>query len=140
MVEDIEATAAKLRSETQTTVLGPDAVQAQKHESRPARPKKSYAPLFHAFSCRLRRELYDAYHLFLAAFRDASEKLRSGDRNAKFPTSECRRRADGHELQSPGLNDCGPNCNEVLVEIATHGARLWLTAAEVPLELGVILS
>ena len=86
MVEDIEATAAKLRSETQTTVLGPDAVQAQKHESRPARPKKSYAPLFHAFSRRLRRELYDAYHLFLAAFRDASEKLRSGDRNVRFPT------------------------------------------------------
>jgi hypothetical protein len=86
MVEDIEATAARLRSETQTTVLGPDAVQAQKHESRPARPKKSYAPLFHAFSRRLRRELYEAYHLFLAAFRDASEKLRSGDRNAKFPT------------------------------------------------------
>ena len=25
-------------------------------------------------------------NLFLAAFRDASEKLRSGDRNAKFPT------------------------------------------------------
>jgi REP element-mobilizing transposase RayT len=85
MVEDIEATAARLRSETQTTFLGPDAVQAQKHESRPARPKKSYAPLFHAFSRRLRRELYDAYHLFLAAFQDASEKLRSGDRNAKFP-------------------------------------------------------
>ena len=56
MVEDIEATAARLRSETQTTVLGPDAVQAQKHESRPAHPKKSYAPLFDALSCRLRRE------------------------------------------------------------------------------------
>jgi hypothetical protein len=66
-------------------VLGPDAVQAQKPEDRPARPKKSYAPLFHAFSRRLRRELYDAYHLFLAAFREAAEKLRSGDRNASFP-------------------------------------------------------
>jgi hypothetical protein len=66
MVEDIEATAAKLRSETQTTVLGPDAVQAQKHESRPARPKRSYAPLFHAFSRRLRRELYEVYHLFFS--------------------------------------------------------------------------
>jgi hypothetical protein len=85
MVEDIEATAAKIRSETQVAVLGPEAVQAQKHENRPARSKKSYAPLFHAFSRRLRRELYDAYHLFLAAFRDASEKLRSGDRGARFP-------------------------------------------------------
>lgn len=85
MVEDIEATAAKVRLETQVAVLGPEAVQAQKHENRPARSKKSYAPLFHAFSRRLRRELYDAYHLFLAAFRDASEKLRSGDRGARFP-------------------------------------------------------
>jgi hypothetical protein len=86
LVEDIEATAAKLRSETNAVVLGPDAVQAQKPEDRPARPKKSYAPLFHAFSRRLRRELYDAYHLFLASFREAAEKLRSGDRNASFPT------------------------------------------------------
>jgi hypothetical protein len=46
MVADIEAAAAKLRSETKAVVLGPDAVQAQKPEDRPARPKKSYAPLF----------------------------------------------------------------------------------------------
>jgi hypothetical protein len=43
-VADIEAAAAKLRSETKAVVLGPDAVQAQKPEDRPARPKKSYAP------------------------------------------------------------------------------------------------
>jgi hypothetical protein len=86
MVEDIETTAAKLRSETRAVVLGSDAVEAQKHEARPAHSKKSYAPLFYAFSRHLRRELYDAYHLFLAAFRDASDKLRSGDRNARFPT------------------------------------------------------
>jgi hypothetical protein len=86
MVKDIEVTASKIRSEAQASVLGPEAVQAQTHENRPACSKKSYAPLFHAFSRRLRRDLYDAYHLFLAAFREASEKLRSGDRDARFPT------------------------------------------------------
>lgn len=85
MVEDIEATAARVRLETSAVVLGPEGVQAQEPESRPDHPKKSPAPLFHAFCRRLRRELYEAYHLFLAAFRDASEKLRSGDRNASFP-------------------------------------------------------
>jgi len=30
--------------------------------------------------------IYDAYQLFLAAFREAAEKLRSGDRSARFPT------------------------------------------------------
>ena len=54
-------------------------------QTRPAKPKKSPAPLFHAFTRRIRRELYEAYHLFLAAFRDAADRLRAGDRNASFP-------------------------------------------------------
>jgi hypothetical protein len=32
-----------------------------------------------------RQDLYDAYSWFVAAFRTASEKLRSGDLTAKFP-------------------------------------------------------
>src|SRR6185369_8250952 len=43
------------------------------------------APLFHAFTRRVRREFYEAYHLFLAAFRDAADRLRAGHRTAKFP-------------------------------------------------------
>jgi hypothetical protein len=68
-----------------TAVLGAAAVRAQKPFNKPARPKKSPAPLFHAFIRRVRRELYEAYHLFLAAFRDSADCLRSGDRTAKFP-------------------------------------------------------
>jgi hypothetical protein len=49
------------------------------------KPKKSPAPLFHAFTRRVRRELYDVDHLFLAAFRDAADKWRAGDRNVGFP-------------------------------------------------------
>jgi hypothetical protein len=49
------------------------------------RPKKSSAPRFHAFTKKVRRQLYEAYALFVAAFREAAEKLRAGDRMARFP-------------------------------------------------------
>jgi hypothetical protein len=54
-------------------------------ESAFAIVKKTPEPLVHTFARRVRRELYEAYHLFLAAFRDAADRLRSGDRNAQFP-------------------------------------------------------
>ena len=57
----------------------------QEPHSKPVRSKKSPAPRFHAFRKSVRRELYEAYAWFVAAFRDASEKLRSGDLTAKFP-------------------------------------------------------
>ena len=33
----------------------------------------------------MRKSLREAYGLFLAAFRDAAELLKSGDRSARFP-------------------------------------------------------
>jgi hypothetical protein len=86
IVQKIEETAAKDREESGSTVLGAAAVCTQKPFDQPARPKKSPAPLFHAFTRRVRRELYEAYHLFLAAFRDAADRLRAGDRTGRFPT------------------------------------------------------
>jgi len=53
---------------------------------KPVRSKKSPAPRFHAFRKTVRQEIYEAYSWFLAAFRDASEKLRSGDLRAQFPS------------------------------------------------------
>jgi hypothetical protein len=85
IVQRIEETAAKGREESGSAVLGATAVRAQKPFDQPARPKKSSAPLFHAFTRRVRRELYEAYHLFLAAFRDAADRLRVGDRTARCP-------------------------------------------------------
>ena len=52
---------------------------------RPKRSKRSPAPLFHAVSVRVRDELWEGYRWFVAAFRDAAEKLRVGDRSAAFP-------------------------------------------------------
>jgi len=54
-------------------------------ETRPRKIKKSPAPFFHAFRKKVRKALWEAYGLFFAAFREAAEKLRAGDRSAEFP-------------------------------------------------------
>jgi hypothetical protein len=65
--------------------LGADAVRRQQPHTRPNRTKKSPAPLFHTASRKAYLELREAYSRFVAAFRDAAEKLRAGDRIARFP-------------------------------------------------------
>ena len=65
--------------------LGIKAILAQKPQDRPVRPKKSPAPLFHAFTKTTRRALWKAYSWFVAAFREAAEKLKTGDRLVIFP-------------------------------------------------------
>lgn len=65
--------------------LGTDAALKLNPETRPARSKKSPAPLFHAATKAIRKALWEAYALFVAAFREASERLRAGDRTARFP-------------------------------------------------------
>jgi hypothetical protein len=82
----IEADARAEREKRGTKPLGREAVLAQDPHDKPVRSKKSPAPRFHAFRKSVRRELYDAYASFVAAFRDASEKLRAGDLTAKFPS------------------------------------------------------
>ena len=47
--------------------------------------KRSPAPLVHAASKRMREEIYRVYALFVAAFREAAEHLKAGDRSARFP-------------------------------------------------------
>jgi hypothetical protein len=65
--------------------LGPAGVRAQNPETRPKKIKKSPAPFFHALRKKVRKVLWEAYGLFLAAFREAAEKLRAGDRSVVFP-------------------------------------------------------
>jgi hypothetical protein len=45
------------------------------------------APFFHAASRKIRRELYEAYRHFLAAFRDAATRLRVGERDVISPSA-----------------------------------------------------
>ncbi|MES1240164.1 MAG: hypothetical protein ABUT39_00955 [Acidobacteriota bacterium] len=85
LVEEIERDARAARIERGTSVLGADAVLRQRPHNRPNRTKKSPAPRFHAASKAIRDGLREAYGLFLAAFRDAAELLKQGDRSARFP-------------------------------------------------------
>lgn len=53
--------------------------------SSAAKSKKSPAPRFHAATKAMLKLLWETYALFVAAFREAAELLRSGDRTARFP-------------------------------------------------------
>ncbi|HEY2290847.1 MAG TPA: hypothetical protein VGM86_09120 [Thermoanaerobaculia bacterium] len=85
LVEDIESEVAARRKRTGAKPLGVAAVLAQNPLRRPKKTKKSPAPAFHAASQAVRRELWDAYALFVAAYRSAAEKLRAGIRDVVFP-------------------------------------------------------
>ncbi|HMB53313.1 MAG TPA: transposase [Thermoanaerobaculia bacterium] len=54
------------------------------HDS-PGEPDARPAPAFHAYRRRARRRLEEAYREFTRAYRAASERLRTGDRSARFP-------------------------------------------------------
>jgi REP element-mobilizing transposase RayT len=85
LVEDIEAEAAARRKKNGVKPLGPAAILTQDPHRQPARSKKSPAPAFHAASQAVRYGLREAYSLFVAAYREAAEKLRAGNRNVRFP-------------------------------------------------------
>ena len=85
IVREIDETAAAQRAESLIPTLGPEGVRAQNPETRPKRIKKSPAPFFHALRKKVRKALWEAYGVFLAAYREAAEKWRAGDRGAVFP-------------------------------------------------------
>ena len=86
LIAEIEAEAAADRAQTGCPALGVKAILRQKPTDQPVKTKASPAPLFHAFSRKVRKELYEAYGWFVAAFREAADKLKDGDRTARFPT------------------------------------------------------
>jgi len=85
LVHEIEEEMATRRSRTGSQPLGVAAILGQHPHDRPKHSKRSPALLFHAVSATVRRELWEAYAWFVTAFRDASEKLRAGDRSVVFP-------------------------------------------------------
>ena len=86
LLAGVEAKARAEREEKGLEPLGVEAIRRQHPHTRPNRTKKSPAPLFHAASKKAYLELREAYSRFVAAFRDAAEKLRAGDRLVAFPT------------------------------------------------------
>jgi hypothetical protein len=85
LVGQIETEAAARKARTGGEPLGVAAILGRHPHHRPRDLKKSPAPLFHAISHLVRQELYEGYAWFVAAFRQAAEKLRAGDRSAAFP-------------------------------------------------------
>jgi REP element-mobilizing transposase RayT len=85
LVKEIDADAAAERKRTGRGPLGPAAILRQHPHTCPNQTKKSSAPRFHAASKAAREAFRKAYALFLAAFREAAERLKAGDRTARFP-------------------------------------------------------
>jgi putative transposase len=85
LIQEIQEETASRLSRTGRPPLGPEAILRQHPHDRPKHPKRSPAPQFHAASAAARRALSEAYRLFIDAFRQAAERLRAGDRSAKFP-------------------------------------------------------
>jgi hypothetical protein len=85
LVEEIESEAAAELAKSGRVPLGVSGVLRQSHETRSIRGKKSPAPLYHAATRAVRKAFWEAYAMFVAGFREASERLRAGDRMARFP-------------------------------------------------------
>ena len=85
IAREIEEEAKARLEEKSVPSLEPDAIRRQSPDTIPPRSKKSPAPLFLAASKRVRDDLRNAYYSFLAAFREAADELKVGNRNALFP-------------------------------------------------------
>ena len=66
-------------------LVGREEILRQPPHEPPACSKRSPAPAFHVATRAARNALREAYRAFVTAFRQASERLRSGDRLVAFP-------------------------------------------------------
>ena len=80
-----EATAAAERAKKGMEPLGAEKILAQEPETRPETLERSPAPFIHAATRKVRKELWDAYGWFIAAYREAADRFWKEDRNAAFP-------------------------------------------------------
>ncbi len=85
LLDEIERAAAAERALTGVKPLGTRAILAQDPLHRPMAPAKSPAPLVHAASRATRQAFRAVYARFVAAFREAADRLRRGDLAAVFP-------------------------------------------------------
>ncbi|HVG06919.1 MAG TPA: transposase [Thermoanaerobaculia bacterium] len=85
LVEEIEAEARADRQARGIEPLGVEAILRQDPHTRPNQTKKSPAPACHAASKEARKRFWEAYSAFVAAFREAAEKLKAGEWPVRFP-------------------------------------------------------
>lgn len=85
-IRDIERRAAAEREREGRAVLGVRAILEQHPHARPTEGLEAMpAPRVHAASKKAREEFREAFGWFLAAFREASARLRAGERGVVFP-------------------------------------------------------
>jgi hypothetical protein len=65
--------------------MGEEGGRAQDPGTRSRKIKTSPALFVHAATTAARKAIWEAYGWFVAAFREAAEKLKAGDRTAVFP-------------------------------------------------------
>ena len=85
LVKQIEAQTAARHARDGSRPLGTKTIVSQDPHHRPEKLKKAGAPAFHAATKTARKELVEAYGCFFAAYRDAADRLLSGDSDASFP-------------------------------------------------------
>ena len=85
LVEEIEAEARAGREARGGEPLGVKAILRQDPHSRPNQAKKSPAPACHAASKEARKKFWEDYSAFVAAFREAAERLKKGEWPVRFP-------------------------------------------------------
>ena len=118
LVEEIEAEARADREARGVEPMGAEAILRQDPHARPNQTKKSPAPAYHAVSKAARKAFWEAYSAFVAAFREAADRLKAGDRTARFPAGSfppgvaVRQRLPcvasvAAELRHPDLELCG---------------------------------
>ena len=85
IIRDIEIETEAKHKEKGTIPLGREAVLACDPHYRPTKLKKSSQPIFHARRDSVKKEMREALFLILAAYLEAAERLKAGDRLARFP-------------------------------------------------------
>ena len=79
------SSAATRRSVAPKKVLGVEKVMSADPHYRPEKLERSPAPDFHARRKSVRKAMREAYAWVVAAYREAAERLRAGDRLVSFP-------------------------------------------------------
>ena len=85
MVEDIERVTLESHRRDGTSPAGAAAVRRTQPHYQSARTKRSPAPHFHAASKAVRKAMRSAFGLFLERYRDAAERVKSGEKGVSFP-------------------------------------------------------
>jgi REP element-mobilizing transposase RayT len=85
LIEDIEQETRQRHRSEGTQPLGKRAVLKVNPKSRPKESKKSPLPLVRAATKKARDEFLEGLRWFLAAYREASARLRAGESPVSFP-------------------------------------------------------